>query len=467
MGVYGSAAITFAVTILLARVLTPADFGLVAAVVALIAVLEAVADVGIGSSIVQRQDVTQDELASLFWAVLAAAGVIYGTLVATAPQLAHVLGMPLLPSVLPIIALNVLLFALLTVPLALIRQRMQFKHAAVVQTIASAVGGSAALALAASGYGYWALVAQSVLSIATRTAGMWIVARWRPRLTFRMSDLAHATAYSGPLIAAVLVNVWARNLDALFIARMAGVTALGHYNLGVRLVGAPMALINAGVRPQLHPLFAAIRDQPDRVREAFRETLAMTMLASFSLAAFLWVAAEPLVLAVWGPTWAPTIGIVRAFAVLAAVQPAGTLSTSLYLTRGATALLLRTSIVNAAALILAMAAGATWFGAAGVAWGFSIAYALVTMPHTLLTAYVRLFGGSPSDLTRTLGLPLTFAVAIVASGTAMNVVLAGTGLPPATRLAATLATSAIALLLVVRLFAWDLIVRAVRFVRGQ
>lgn len=464
-GTYGSAGITFLVTLLLARVLTPADFGLIAAVVAFTAFLEAVVDVGIGSSIVQRQDVTRDELASLFWAVFAGACAIYGILVASGPALGRLLDIPLLPRVLPVAGLTAVLYGLLTVPLALVRQRRQFKEVAVVQTIASALGGVVALSLAMSGYGYRALVVQTVLTVAARTTGMWIVARWWPSFTFRMSDLAHATAYSGPLVAAVVINVWARSLDAIFIARLAGITALGHYNLAVRLAGAPMILITAGVRPQLHPLFAAIRDEPDRVREAFRETVAMTALASFSLAALMFVVAEPLVLTLWGPAWAPTIGIMHAFALLTALQPVSSLSTSLFLTGDKTALMLRIVIVNATALIIAMALGAVWGGAPGVAWAYSVVYALFAMPRSMLTAYVRLFGGKPSELLRSLGLPTVFAAAIAAAGIATNTTLLNLALPPLTRLVATAATACVAMLVVVRLFAWELMLRAVRSIR--
>lgn len=464
-GTYGSAAISFLVTLVLARILVPADFGLIAAVVVFTGFLEAIADLGIGSSVVQQQNLTPGELSSLFWAVMGVSCVVYGILLVAAPQLGRVLDLPLLPKVVPIVGINTLLYGLLTIPLALVRQRLQFKRAAVIQTVATLVAGSVALTLAASGYGYRALVAQVVLAVVVRTAGLWFVAGWWPRLTFRARDVAHSLAYSGPVIASVIINYWSRHLDAILVARVAGVSALGHYSLAQKLVGAPLILITNGVRPQLHPLFAPIRDDAVRVRRAFRDTVGMTALLSFSIAGLLWVVAEPLVLAVWGPSWSPTIAIVRAFSILAAVQPVTTLSTSLYLTRGKTALMLRMTIINSLALIAAMVIGAEWGGAEGVAWAYSLVFALVASPLATITAYVRLFGGAPSDIARSLGLPSLCAAAILIAGTATDIALVQAGLSPAIRLAGTVSAAGLALLLVARLFAWPLVLAALRYMR--
>jgi PST family polysaccharide transporter len=464
-GTYGSAGISFVVTLLLARILVPADFGLVAAIVVFTGFFETIAELGVGSSIVQRQDLSAGELSSLFWAVLGAACAVYGVLILSAEPLARLLGLPLLAGIVPLLGVNAILYGLLTIPLALVRQRLQYKHAAVIQTISAIIGGSVALLLAARGHGYRALVAQSLIVVTARTAGLWIVARWRPRLTFRLRDLGHAVAYSGPVVGSVIINYWSRHLDAILIARVAGVSSLGHYNLAQRLIGAPLTIITAGIRPQLHPLFAPIRDDAERVRRAFRETVAMTALMSFSIAGLLWVVAEPLVLAVWGPAWAPTIPIVRAFSLLAAVQPVTSLSNSLYLTRREQALMLRMTIVNCVALTGAMAIGAYWAGAEGVAWAYSIVYALVASPLATITAYVRLFGGSSRDIARSLGLPSLCAVAILLAGTTTNAMLVHLETTPALRLVTTIVAAGLALLVVARLFAWPLVLSALHYAR--
>lgn len=462
---YGSSAISLVITLLLARILLPRDFGLIAAVVIFTGFVEVIIDTAIGSSIVQRRDLTDGELSSLFWLVLTASILVYCTLVGSGSLLGRLFEQPLIPSILPIAGVNTIFFGLLCVPLALVRQRLQFKHLAILQTISTAISGSTALFLAIRGFGYHALIVQTLLFVAIRTTGTWIVARWRPLLRFRAAEVRQAMSYSGPLIASSVVNYWARHVDAILIARTAGITSLGHYNLAQRLVYAPLTVLTAGVRAQLHPLFSAMGHDREKVRAGFRDAMAMTAILSFPIGALLFVVSEPLVLALWGPQWAPTSSIVQALALLAGFQPITALTASLYLTRSETGLYFRITLVNSIALVTAMALGAHLNGAEGVAWAYSATVVLVIVPQGLLNAYVRLFEGRVRDILRSLVLPSLAAGGVLVAGGTADLILAGNGAAPIIRVAGTLLLSGVSLLAVARLFAWPLVLRTLAYLR--
>lgn len=457
---YSSAAINLLVTTILARLLLPAEFGALAAVVAITGLFGVLAETGIGSAIVQRIVTTRDELSSVFWACLAGATAIYAALLAAAPAVARLFDTPAVAPALPFVAVTVVVYGVLVVPLGLLRRDLRFGVVALSQIVAVTGAGAVALLLAFLGFGLWSLVAQSIALVAVRTAFVWIASRWMPAPAMRAADLRKVVVYSGSVAAHLTVNHFSRNADALLIARYLGVGALGYYNLAQRLIGASMQLVGSGVRPLLHPAMARIGDDVERVRRAHLELVRGTALVTFLLGALTAVAAEPFVALVWGPAWAPTARIVEALALLLAVQPIAGVSGSVFMARDATGLMLRLSILHGALLVGAMSIGLR-FGVEGVAWAFSLVYAAVLVPWTTLTAHVRLLRGRARDVLAAMIVPAAAGALTFAAGAGAASLLPG-GLSHAARLAAPLAASGAVAVAFLAVAGRELLVRALR-----
>lgn len=398
----------------LARVLTPGDFGIQAAVVTITAFFATLTETGIGSAVVQREELEQRELSSVFWGTLAAGVGAWVVVAGASPLAARLFNAPELTVALPVAAAVIPVFCAVVVPAALLRRRLQFATLARAQAAGAIAGAGLAVAMAYAGAGYWALIGYGMASVVVGALVAARAAKWKPSFTFAVRDLHGLRGYAGAMTTFVVVNYWSRNLDDLMIGRFLGVAPLGIYNLAQRFVNAPVQLLTGSVVPLLHPAFAAMGMETPRQRAAYLELVRATALVTFPAAVVLWFLAEPAIVLIAGEQWRESGAVVRALAPLAAVQPVNALCGPVFMARDAVAAMLRTAIIGSLAVILGMALGLR-YGVTGVAWGYSAGYVLVSAPVATLVA-LRLLAAGPAQLGRALRLPL-LAAAIAAAVT--------------------------------------------------
>lgn len=401
----------------LARILSPADFGIQAAIVTVTAFFTTITDIALGTAIVQRNDFRQAELSTLFWSGVGASIVVWVCLALGAPQFARLFSTPALIGALPVASLTVMIAGFAIVPTALLRQRLEFSRVARAQAFGALAGAAAAVAVALAGGHYWALVSYSLVSATLTMVVVVHGARWTPSPIFAPSQLASIRLYAGSMISFQSVNYWSRNLNSLLIGRFLGIDALGFFNFGQRLVGTPLQLLNGSLAPLLHPAFASMGADAARQRQAYLRVARVMALITFPLGAILFAVAEPLVMTLAGPAWVPSVTVVRAFALLVAVQPVNALCGPVFMARDAAHIMLRCAIIGAIAAVAAMLMMLP-LGVGGVAFGYSMAYALVAAPVSSIVA-ARLIGAGPRDLAKALTRPavagvITLAVLTVA-----------------------------------------------------
>ncbi len=375
---YGSAALNFFFVAWQARLLVSSDFG-VAAAASVVTLFFFVLIDALAATVIQHQDATSGQLSTLFWLTLGVLSALYLVIFLAAPLLADAANMPALAAVFRVACLQLPLLGLLVVPLALLRGQLRFRELALCQLAASLGAGGVAIALALRGAGYWALVVQGLLLIALRCALLWPLSAFKPRSRVQIVEAAPLLRYARGLIGFTIVNYWSRNLDIVLIGRVFGAQPLGYYSLAVRSIGMPVQLATGALRPILHPTFVAMDGDEQRIRRAYLRLVRVTALVTLPAGALLWFGADAIVHVVWGNGWEPVANILRGLALLAAVQPVNALSAAVYMATGATSLLFRLSLLNAAVTIAAIATGLN-FGVAGVAWAISLAYALVVAP---------------------------------------------------------------------------------------
>ena len=407
MGVetYGSAALNFLFAALLARMLAPGDFGVAAAVAVLPAFFLLLIDT-LSSTLVQFREESGADEGYLFW-MAEIALVITAVIVYAMAPLIEALHAPL-----RVVAAQLPLIGFLLVPLARLRSQLRFRTIAIVQLAAVVFAGAVALLLAVRGWGYWALIAQAAVVLAIRASLLGMIARFRlPAFAVRHHNRV-MQRYSGELLGFAAINYWSRSLDILLIGRVLGAQMLGYYNLGFRLIGAPVQLVSGALRPVLHPTFVRMNDDVDRIRSSYLRLVRHTALATLPAGALLWAAAPVVVRTVWGAGWEPVAPVLGGLALFGAIQPVNALSAPVYMARHASGLLFKLSIVNA--LLTALAIGlAVRSGITAVAWSISITYAFAIAPLSSGTAYVRLLRGNLLQLANALLPGLAVAAAIV------------------------------------------------------
>ncbi|HMR08244.1 MAG TPA: oligosaccharide flippase family protein, partial [Polyangiaceae bacterium] len=203
------------VSLVLARLLTPEDFGLLGMIVVLVGFLAVLADMGLTAAIVQREDLQERHRSSVFWLMLGVGVVLAGGLALAAPAVATFYDEPRLTDLVRVFAIDFALSPLVAVQQAVLLRKMAFKSIALAETLGVVVGGAVALTLALMGHGVWALIAKTIATSAALLVTFWLASDWRPRLSFDRKAIAELFRFSSNLLGHNVVGYWAHQTDDL------------------------------------------------------------------------------------------------------------------------------------------------------------------------------------------------------------------------------------------------------------
>lgn len=398
---------------ILARLLVPESFGLLAMVVGITGFLSMFKDFGLSMATIQREDITDAQISNLFWVNVAAGVVIACIVAALAPAVAWFYREPRLTEVTLALAPTFLISAISLQHRALLRRQMRFSILEAVGIASQLVGIVVAIALAASGARYWALVARTASISITGTLAIWIVSPWRPGLPQRTAGMWSLLSFGGNMTAGRIVDYAVRHLDNIFLGWAWGPAALGFYRKAYQLLLQPLYQIGYPLTRVALPALCRLQDQPDRYRAYVRKGLSLMTFATVPLVAFALVEAREIVLVILGEKWLPTVNIYRAMAPAAFVQTFGLATSWGFIPSGRVDKKMKCNIVVGAFTIAAYTFGLRW-GAIGVAAGFSAAAATRAFPQILYA-----FHGTPlrvKDVLFAVSRPL-----VAASGAAVAV----------------------------------------------
>ena len=323
---------TFLATLVLARLLVPEQFGIMAFALAVLAYMESLTDLGVGSALVYRSDANEPRVASTaFWIGIAGALVLMTVSWFAAPLLAMVGPSEEIVTVFRVLSLQFLLSALGSVHEYLLRHRLGFKSLFGPELAGALVKGTVGIGLALAGFGVWSLVAGQLSGSLVRTVALWIATRWRPRLVFERRVAGPMIRFGIGISAVGLIGEAGRNGDYLFVGAQLGSTALGLYFIAFRL---PELLILSGFRTAhrvLFPFYSRLRDlrsgegeglEKAELSRGYLRTLHLGAFISLPLGFGVAALAGPIILTLYGERWEPAIvplGLIGIWAGLTAL----------------------------------------------------------------------------------------------------------------------------------------------------
>ncbi|MEA2802237.1 MAG: hypothetical protein QOE49_2332 [Rhodospirillaceae bacterium] len=374
-----------ATLVVLARLLPPQAFGLLAMVASLGAILDLVKEFGLSAATIQKPGISHAQVSALFW-INTAAGALLGVgLMLAAPLLASFYGQPELEAVAEWLALGFVLSGLTVQHWALLRRQMRFSAIAGLETAADIAAFAVAIALALAGKGYWALVAQRLVAPGLLLVGSWALCRWRPARPAPAGGLLDLLRFGASVTASGLAMALARSVDQVLIGWLWGPAVLGLYERTTRLVLLPINTINAPVYAAGMPALSRLLDRPERYRSMFRQIMQKLALLTMPVFAIAAVLADWLVRILLGTAWAPAAPLVALFSVSAGYLPLLLALSLLYMTQGRSGEMLRASLIDAALCVAAILAGLPW-GVTGVAASIAVVGLLVRLPVALWLA---------------------------------------------------------------------------------
>ena len=372
-------------TAILGRLLTPQDYGIVGMVAIVMGFVALFKDLGLASATIQREELGQREVSTLFWLNLGFSLGVALLAAAAAPLVAWFFGEPRLTAVTMAYAAGFVFGGLAVQHEALLRRRMRFAALAGANVAALLVNAAVTVTLAWAGYGYWSLVCgQLALGLAYAVC-LWGVCGWRPGRPGRLSEVRALLAFGRDLTGFTLVNYFARNLDNLLIGRVWGAVQLGFYAKAYQLLLLPIDQVIEPVTSVAVPALSRLNGEPERYRLAYLRLLEKVAMVTMPLMAFLVVTADWVVRFVLGPQWDEAAPIFSILGVAGVVQPAAGTAGWLFLTQGRSREMLRWGFIGPPLIVLFIVAGLPW-GAAGVAASYTAGYLCVATP--LLFWYV-------------------------------------------------------------------------------
>lgn len=379
----------FVVQVVLARLIAPEAFGVLAVGLVTIQLLEKVMDLGTGAALIQRPTVS-DRLASTVFLVNVAAGsVLGGGLFLSAPMIAGAFGSPEATPVLRALALAVLFNAAGNVQQSLLRRRLRFRALALI-TVGSALANAAvAVPMAVAGAGVWALVAGQLALSLTASAGAHRLSRWSPGLAFELHGLRSLASYSLNLTAFNLVNFVLRNSDKVIIGRLLGIRALGIYTIAERVLIYPTNVIGNALSQVLFPTLATVQDDHELLRRGVLRASGAAALITFPAMIGIAAVAEPFVVVVLGERWSEAIPLLRVLAPVGALMSVQIVTGVVFTAVGRTSLLLALGVTANSVLLAAFLVGAQ-FGLIQLTIAYALATVALSIPSMALP--LRLIG---------------------------------------------------------------------------
>jgi O-antigen/teichoic acid export membrane protein len=360
---------------LLARLLDPADYGLVAMVLAITGVGEVFRDFGLSSAAIQARDLTSAQRSNLFWINTGIGVLLTSAAFLAAGPVAAVYGEPDLVPIARALSLTFLINGLATQYRADLNRRLRFARIAAADVAAPAVGLGVALVLALQGASYWALVAQQLTQALVLLLVLVLSARWLPGRPRRGVAMGGLLRFGWNLVAAQLVGYAAKNVDSLLIGVRFGAGPLGYYNRAFQLVMAPLGQLRSPTTTVALPVLARLTDDDDRYGAFVRRgqlALGYTLVAGLAVAVS---AAEPLTDVFLGERWSSVAPVLRLLSLAGIFQTLAYVGYWVYLSRGLTGALLRFSLATAVLKVTCIVVGSRW-GVTGVAAGYAVAHAL-------------------------------------------------------------------------------------------
>jgi O-antigen/teichoic acid export membrane protein len=314
----------FVITAILARILSPVDFGLVAMASVFTGFAMIFGELGISSALVQKLDVKDDHWSSAFWFNLFVGSILTLFFILVAPFISVFYKKPELTAVLQVLSLNFIFSSFTIVQQTILTREMNFRSLMIRDIAAVIIAGIVGIFMACRGWGVWSLVAQSVVFSAMNGLLLWTLSSWRPRFIFSRQAIKDIFHFSANMTGFQVVNYFARNVDQLLIGKFLGSQALGYYSLAYKLMLLPLQNISWMISRVMFPAFSQIQNDVIRLKENYLKMVKYISIVTFPLMIILFFAAHDLVLVVYGPKWELAIVLIQILVFCGMVQSIGT-----------------------------------------------------------------------------------------------------------------------------------------------
>ena len=341
-----SSGITFLVGLVLARLLTPSEYGIMAILTIFIAVSNSIVDSGFSNALIRKTDAKQVDYNTVFLFNLVVSGLLYVVLFFAAPSISVFFKEPLLVEVMRVIGWVLVINALAIIPRTLFVKEVNFKTQTKVSLIASISSGVVGISMALAGMGVWSLVGQQLSRQLLNTLFLWIYCKWRPVWEFSIQSFKELFSFGSKLLLSGLLDTVFKEIYSLVIGRCYTSAQLGQYTRANQFNQIFSSNLTTVIQRVSYPVLSSIQDEPERLREAYRKVIKSTMLISFACMLGLAAVAKPLIILLIGEKWLPAVGFLQIICFSGMLYPLHAINLNILQVKGRSDLFLKLEIVK-------------------------------------------------------------------------------------------------------------------------
>lgn len=295
--------VQFLIMIVMARLLTPHDYGLIGMLAIFIAVAQSLIDSGFSQALIRKQDRTEVDNNTVFYFNIVVSAWLYVILYVSAPFVADFYDTPQLCPVMRVVCLGIMFNSLAVVQRALLTIRIDFKTQAKAALTAAVTSGVVGIAMAYHGFGVWSLVTQQLLNLVINTGLLWLLSKWRPRLVYSWQSFHELFAFGSKLLASGLLDTIYRNIYPIVIGKLFSASSLGHYTRAHQFSEFPSSNLTGIIQRVTYPVLCEIQDDDERLSNIYRRFLKLSAFVIFPLMVGLSSVAQPFVNIILGQQW--------------------------------------------------------------------------------------------------------------------------------------------------------------------
>lgn len=303
--------VQFLLTIIIARLVSPTDYGLIAMLGIFLAIAQTFIDSGFSNALIQKQDRTETDYSTVFYFNIVVGVVVYILLYLCSPFIASFYNEPKLDLVTKVVGLNLIISSFSVVQRAKLTIALNFKLQAVASLIAVFISGLVGVYMAYVGYGVWAIAFQALLNNFLNTLLLWMLTKWIPRICFSWEAFKVLFKFGSKLLLAGLLNTVYLNLYSLVIGKRFSATSLGYYNRTSTIVQFPSNNLSNIINRAMYPILCETQENNEKLLYVYKNSIKIISFCIFPLMTILFCLAKPLIYIVLGEKWLPCIPLLQ------------------------------------------------------------------------------------------------------------------------------------------------------------
>lgn len=349
--------ITFLVGLVLARLLTPEEYGLIGIIMIFVAVFNSIVDSGFSSALVRKTDVKDIDYNTVFITNLTLSFVLFFVMFFCAPWIAQFFQQPQLEPLSKVMASIVVINAFAIIQRTILVKKIDFKTQTKISLIASISSGAIGITMALMGHGVWSLVGQQISRQLLNTLFLWVYAKWYPRLQFSKASFNELFGFGWKLLASGLIDTVWREIYQVVIGKFYSPATLGQYTRAHQFSSIASSNLTAIVQRVSYPVLSSIQDDKERLKLAYKRVIKVTMLVTFVLMLGMAAVAKPMILVLVGEQWLPCVPFLQIICFSMMLYPLHSLNLNMLQVQGRSDLFLRLEIIKKCVAIIPLLLG--------------------------------------------------------------------------------------------------------------